>query len=366
MPTKQRILVVDDEAVNILVLKGLLKAAGFEVDSAASGEEARAAVAAERPDLILLDIMMPGESGLETCQKLQDDPKTSGIPVIFLSCLDRVDNKIEGLSTGAVDYIVKPFHGPEVLARIRSHLSFSRRRESIIESQSQRLGQVKQAQRAMLVGPEDMPQANFSVAYIPTQEAGGDFYDVVELGEGRIGYLVADVSGHDLGASFLTSSLKALFRQNAKPGNSAPRTLRQINEVLRGITLPEKFLTAAYAVLDRPAGRLDVALAGHPAPVLLPAGGEPRVLEGEGDILGVFPEIELGELQLDVAPGDRLVLFTDGLVEARGPRMDGENLLRMLADGARLPLQEAADGIVADIYGYSVPEDDVLVLTVEV
>jgi sigma-B regulation protein RsbU (phosphoserine phosphatase) len=366
MPTKQRILVVDDEPVNILVLQGLLKSAGFDVISANSGEEARESVDRQPPDLILLDIMMPGESGLETCRILQENPVTSGIPVIFLSCLDRVDNKIEGLSLGAVDYIAKPFHGPEVLARIRSHLGFSRKRERIIESQSQRLGQVKQAQRAMLVGPEELPQANFSVAYIPTQEAGGDFYDVVDFGDGRIGYLVADVSGHDLGASFLTSSLKALFRQNARPEYSAAQTLRQINEVLRGITLPEKFLTAAYAVLDRVRGRLDIALAGHPAPIFLPANDDPFFLQGEGDIMGVFTEIELGELELPVAAGDRLVLYTDGLVESKGVSLAQDNLLKLFSSGRSLPLKEAAEGIVAEIYGFSIPEDDVLVLTVEV
>ncbi|MGE4293468.1 MAG: PP2C family protein-serine/threonine phosphatase [Desulfovibrio sp.] len=366
MATKQRILVVDDEPVNVLVLQGLLKNAGFEVESASSGEEARESVAERQPDLILLDIMMPGESGLETCRKLQESPATAGIPVIFLSCLDRVDNKIEGLNLGAVDYVAKPFHGPEVLARIRSHLGFSRQREQIIKSQSQRLSQVKQAQRAMLVGPEELPQANFSVAYIPTLEAGGDFYDVVDLGSGRIGYLVADVSGHDLGASFLTSSLKALFRQNARPEYTAAQTLRHINEVLRGITLPEKFLTAAYAVLDRGTGKVDIALAGHPAPVLLSVDGDPVFLKGEGDILGVFSEIELGELELPVNPGDRIVLYTDGLVETKGISIAPENLLKLFVSGRSLPLKEAAEGIVAEIYGYSIPEDDVLVLTVEV
>lgn len=366
MASKQRIMVVDDEPVNILVLQGLLQSAGFEVDQANSGEEAREIVVTRRPDLILLDIMMPGESGLETCRQLQEDHNTSGIPVIFLSCLDRVDHKIEGLSLGAVDYITKPFHGPEVLARVRSHLGFTRRRDQVIESQSERLGQVHQAQQAMLVRPEDFPRANFAVAFIPTQEAGGDFYDVIELENGRIGYLVADVSGHDLGASFLTSSLKALFRQNARPEYSAVQTLEQINETLRRITPPEKFLTAAYALLDRKEGKLDIALAGHPPPIFLPFDDEPLFLEAQGDILGAFENIELGELELPVGAGDRIVLYTDGLLEAKGMLLAQDSLLRLIGGGRSLPLRETPSGIVAEVYGYSMPEDDVLVLAVEV
>jgi sigma-B regulation protein RsbU (phosphoserine phosphatase) len=366
MPAQHQIMVVDDEPVNILVLQGLLKNAGFEVVSATSGEEARELVDANPPDLVLLDIMMPGESGLETCRHLQENPQTADIPVIFLSCLDRADSKVEGLSLGAVDYITKPFHGPEVLARIRNHLGFSSRRERIIKSQSQRLDQVQRAQRDMLVQPEELPQACFSVAFIPTQEAGGDFYDVVDLGQGRVGYLVADVSGHDLGASFLTSSLKALFRQNARPDSSAEETLKSINEVLRGITPPEKYLTAVYAVLDRNAGHLDIALAGHPAPALLPVHEKAMLLEASGDILGVFADIELGSVQIPVSKGDRFVFYTDGLVESSSMRLGPDSLTNLLANAGSLPLEGMAEGIVAEVFGYAAPEDDVLVLAVEV
>lgn len=366
MATTHRIMIVDDEPVNILVLQGLLKNAGFEVISATSGEEARELVREGPPDLILLDIMMPGESGLETCGHLQRNPETTDIPVIFLSCLDRDDNKVEGLNMGAVDYITKPFHGPEVLARIRNHLGFSSRREKIIQSQSRRLGQVQQAQRDMLVQPADLPEAVFSVEFIPTQEAGGDFYDVVALGDGRVGYLVADVSGHDLGASFLTSSLKALFRQNARSDQSSVETLAAINEVLQGITPPEKFLTAVYAVLDRAAGQLDIALAGHPAPGFLPRNGDPRLLDADGDILGVFSNIELGHLVVPVSPKDRFVFYTDGLVEQSAAPLGREALTRLMTDAGNLPLSGMAQGIVAEVFGYAVPEDDVLVLAVEV
>lgn len=364
---KIKLLLVDDEPINLLVLRVLLEQAGYEVFEAGSGEQAREILQTLRPDLILLDVMMPGESGLETCQRLRQNPKLADIPVIFLSSLDQVDTKVAGLNSGAVDYISKPFHAAEVVARIRSHLMAAARQQTIIRSQSQRLGQVHRAQQAMLVHPQSLPQAHFAVEFVPVLEAGGDFYDVVQLGPDLFGYLVADVSGHDLGASFLTSSLKALFHQNAQANELPGRTLVRINEVLCNITPPGTFLTAIYALLDRRAGKLQIASAGHPAPILVPAGTiQARYFPADGDIIGAFREIEPGEIQLEVSAGDRLYLYTDGLVDKSGVALESSGLLESCALVARLPLEEAVQGVVARSRAAQANGDDTLFLGVEV
>src|SRR5579863_5774046 len=195
------ILVVDDTPTNLRLVTNILTAEGFRAISACDGPSARAAIPAEQPDLILLDVVMPGESGFETCAHLKSDPATADIPIIFLSSLDDVKNKVTGLKIGGVDYIAKPVHGEEVLARVRVHLRIRDTNRALVEQQRARLNQLREAQRAILVSPQDLPEARFSVYYKPLEETGGDFYDVVQLGSRMFAYLVADVSGHGASAA---------------------------------------------------------------------------------------------------------------------------------------------------------------------
>ena len=160
---------------------------------------------------------MPGESGFETCAQLKSDPATADIPIIFLSSLDDVKSKVEGLKIGGVDYVAKPVHAEEVLARVRVHLRIRETNRALVAQQRARLNDLRGAQQAMLVRPSDHPEANFAVYFEPLEEAGGDFYDVIPLGAGIFGYFVADISGHGVSAAFLTSALKALLRQYSGP-----------------------------------------------------------------------------------------------------------------------------------------------------
>jgi two-component system sensor histidine kinase ChiS len=130
---KPKVLIVDDTPENIQVLMGTLKDQ-YAIVAAISGEKAlKMAVAEPRPDLILLDIMMPGMDGFEVCSRLKSDPQTRDIPVIFLSALDDTANKVKGFATGAVDYISKPFQPEEVHVRVNTHLTMSRLKRSLAE-----------------------------------------------------------------------------------------------------------------------------------------------------------------------------------------------------------------------------------------
>lgn len=122
-PKPSNILIVDDVPTNLTILAQTLRDQGFTVWVATSGNAALKQLAHGLPDLILLDIQMPGMNGLETCAKLKADLRTQDIPVIFMSALSEQANKVEGLSLGAVDYITKPFQEAEVLARVKVHLS---------------------------------------------------------------------------------------------------------------------------------------------------------------------------------------------------------------------------------------------------
>ena len=120
---KNTILVVDDNPNNLRLLVEILKKSGYRVRPATSGTNALATIRKEAPDLVLLDIMMPGIDGFEVCRQLKEEGRTAGIPIIFISALDETFDKVKAFSLGGVDYITKPFQAEEVLARVRTHLS---------------------------------------------------------------------------------------------------------------------------------------------------------------------------------------------------------------------------------------------------
>ncbi len=122
IPESQKILIVDDNPTNLGVLSEALTSVGYQVAVATDGESALDQVEYHPPDLILLDIQMPGIDGFETCQRLKMNPLTQDLPIIFMTALADTENKVKGLSLGAVDYITKPFQQDEVLARVRVHL----------------------------------------------------------------------------------------------------------------------------------------------------------------------------------------------------------------------------------------------------
>ncbi len=125
------VLVVDDNPTNLSVLVNLLRDVGLRVLVATDGESAIEQIEYVKPDLILLDVMMPGIDGFETCQRLKANRETTKIPIIFMTALSETVDKVRGLSLGAVDYITKPFEHEEVLVRIRTHLTIAKQRQTI-------------------------------------------------------------------------------------------------------------------------------------------------------------------------------------------------------------------------------------------
>ena len=121
-PESGRILIVDDSPINLDLIQKTLKRAGFEVRIANSGYSAIDLLKSQSVDLILLDIIMPGIDGFETCKRFKENPLIRDIPVIFMTALDDGESRVKGLTLGAVDYITKPFEQEEVLARVSIHL----------------------------------------------------------------------------------------------------------------------------------------------------------------------------------------------------------------------------------------------------
>jgi phosphoserine phosphatase RsbU/P len=364
------ILIVDDLPLNVELLEQVLRSEGFRTCSAGDGAAGLAIGRAERPDLILLDVVMPGESGYETCAKLKSDPLTADIPVIFLSALDDVKSKVKGLKIGGVDYISKPVHGEEVLARVRVHLRIGENNRALARLHQARMEEFKNAQQAILTRPEDCPGACFAVFYHPLEAAGGDFYDVVSVDSDVFGYFVADVSGHGVSAAFLTSAIKAMLRQYTGPLFSPEDTMRGVDSVMRQMLGEEQYLTACYAHLNRRTRRLSVVSAGHPPLIVVSAAGQARTVEMDSDPLGIFSTLVLHRKDLKVSPGDRFYLYTDGLIESSpgGGRREGlERLVDACVRHRGVPLRDGVLAIAGGIQsGMEKIQDDLLLLAVDV
>ena len=131
--TGSNILIVDDVYQNLDVLGKILEDAGYQLQVATSGQQALEVVARALPDLILLDVMMPGMNGFETCRRLKGEKTTRDIPVIFLTALNEVGDVVEGFQAGGVDYMTKPFQQKEVLIRIQAHLERARLRRELAQ-----------------------------------------------------------------------------------------------------------------------------------------------------------------------------------------------------------------------------------------
>jgi len=318
---KQTVLVVDDAPENIAVLSALLK--GFcRVRVATNGEKAlEIAFSGEPPDLILLDVMMPGLDGHAVCRRLKADARTRDIPVIFLTAKAEVADEQKGFELGAVDYITKPISPPIVIARVQTHLKLRRAAEELraaYEDLDQEFRSVGEVQTSLL--PASLPEIpGFQVSSHcrPARRAGGDAFDLLPLPEGRWAVMVADVSGHGAPSAVMMAMICILVR-TAPPGLSPGRMLTHLNATMARHIRSEQFVTAVFGILDPAAGTFHFANAGHP-PMLLwrRKTGRTEPAAGDGGMpLGIDAESVYESAPLVMEAGDVLLLYTDGITEA--------------------------------------------------
>ena len=354
------ILIVDDTPVNLGVISGALKNF-YKTKVATNGEKALAlASAEEKPDLILLDVMMPGMDGYEVCARLKADPATREIPVIFLTGQTSAEDETRGFEVGAVDYVHKPFSPAVVKARVQSHILLREARAELAErlhALNDELEVARQIQLSIL--PHSLPKLpglDIAARYLPMTSVAGDFYDFLQIDDTHIGMLIADVSGHGLPSALIASMLQvALTAQVGHPSEPA-KVLRGLNRALCG-KFTHNFVTAAYVYVDLEKNLMRYAGAGHPAVLQLrnATGKAGQVIEN-GLVLGMFEEATYEALELTIEPGDRHVLYTDGIIEASNSAQElygTDRLLRFIEYNKSLAADPFADALIAEIANWT-------------
>lgn len=272
-PGAPTILVVDDTPLNLQVLVRILEGSGYRILVARDGRTALDIARRARPDLVLLDVLMPEMDGFEVCRVLKEEPGTREAVVVFLSALGDVGDKVSGLELGAADYVTKPFHAEEVLARVESQLLRQRLEREVRWSRDCLTEELKSAgdmQRLLL--PRVLPadgRIRFAAHYRASLHAGGDYYDVWPLQADRTGILVADVSGHGARAAILMAMMRTLLHSPAVNREDPVGLLQHLNGHFGYLSETMIFATALYAVIDPRAEQVRIACAGHPTPLLL-------------------------------------------------------------------------------------------------
>lgn len=319
------ILVVDDSPTNLQVMVRTLQGTGHRLLVAKDGPSALEIARRGAPDLVLLDVMMPGIDGFEVCRRLKADPATNNAAVIFLSARGEVSDKVSGLVLGAVDYITKPIQGEEMLARVATHLSRLHLERALRDSRDRldkELAGAAQMQRLLL--PTAMPahpSVSFAAHYETSRHAGGDYYDIIPLGADRFGIMVADVSGHGAPAAIVMAMIRAVLHTHPGPPADPPAVLHYINRHFQFLWDTAMYATAIYAVLDTRARTVRLSSAGHPPPLLLrPQADAAVVLPVETTTCLLWDELrDVPCVEHPVRAGDRLIFYTDGITERQAP-----------------------------------------------
>ncbi len=374
-----RVMIVDDDLINLQLLLNQLTKAGYSVSSFDGGEKALASIdSGEAYDIILLDVMMPVISGYEVCKKIREKFTAHELPIIMLTAKNTSQDIITGINLGANDYITKPFDRDVLLARVKSYISLKRAvsEENKFIAVKQELEIAKKIQLAIL--PHTLPEiTGLSIAarYEPMMEIGGDFYDFLKLDNKRIGVLIADVTGHGVPAALISSMVKIAYYMSFDLLTDPAELLAKINNSLIN-HIYGRFITAFYAFIDMDEMKMTFSNAAHwPVYLQNKENGEFRELTVKGKLIGLNQDQKFNNVTIDIKKGERLILFTDGVVEEKGKNgelIDEENLVRIIKANTSISPEELLDSIFNSIctlsenyhkFGFN---DDVTMLVIDI
>jgi sigma-B regulation protein RsbU (phosphoserine phosphatase) len=363
----RRVLVVDDSRAQRRILTASLQRWGFDVREADSGGAALRICADYAPDLVLSDWMMPGMTGLEFCRLFRDMARDSYGYFILLTSKSDKDEVALGLDAGADDFLTKPVNAAELRARIaagarilqmereltdknRLITSTLDELQSLYDSLDSDLIEAKKLQQSLVSERyRDFGTAEVSLLLQSAGHVGGDLVGMFPITEGRIGLYGIDVSGHGISSALMTARLAGylsssvpeqnLALQKTRGGGFAPRppaeAIAMLNRVIMSEMETEHYFTIALADVDLMRGHAIIAQAGHPYPALQRAGGTVEFIGQGGLPVGLIDAAEFQQFEVTMAPGDRLLIHSDGVTECAardGALLDEAGLARVLRD----------------------------------
>jgi phosphoserine phosphatase RsbU/P len=363
--TQPRVLIADDQPDVLEALRLLLKGHGYLTEAVTSPAALFDAISQKEFDLILMDLnyardTTSGREGLDLLARLKSAENAP--PIVVMTGWATVGLAVEAMQQGIGDFVEKPWVNSRLLEILQKQLQIGRDRRAAKQqaaantrAQDREIAEARSIQQGFL--PKEIPQMQgyqIAGAWQPARVVGGDYYDVLPFGRETLGVCIADVAGKGLPAALLMSNLQAAFRGFASPAVSPENLCDKLNSLICHNIANDRFITFFYAQLDGATRQLRYTNAGHNAPIVVRNDGTHDRLREGGGILGVFPVQSFDMGTYDLGPGDRVLLFTDGVTEA--PNAEGEEfgearLLQLLVENRDLSaenLQKKVLTVVAE------------------
>ena len=392
-----RILIAEDERISRRSIQRQLESWGHEVVATEDGEEAWDQFQQRQFDIVVTDWDMPRVDGRQLIERIRSSDHSGYVYSIMLTGRSEKEDLVAGMEAGADDFLAKPFDRNELRVRLKAGeriIQLERR----LASQNQALTKANErmkrdldaaamVQRDLL--PTELPErlrAMFAWHFEPCDEVGGDTLNVLPLNGSSVAMYLLDVTGHGVPAALLSVTLSRVLTTR-DPGSSvlvaqdpglddlqvtAPREVAErLNRQFPSAGQGGRFFTLAYAVLDTETGALRYTIAGHPPPILVRPGRQIEQLSGLGFPIGIVDEPGYEEYCVQLEPGDRLFIFSDGITEATnadGRMLDPAGFIRLLAESREQPLSEFLSSAMSALKQWVHPipfNDDISVLALE-
>jgi len=342
------ILIVDDSEEALFVLQNLLKQLGHTYRTAHDGQEALAIMKEHSISLVITDWEMPVMNGTELCRALREYNFSHYVYIIMLTAKGGRSEIVEGLEAGADDFIIKPFNPQELKVRVRNgeriiqlernleeknlNLAITNEKLSVAYTQIK-----KDLEAAAELQQKLLPNVNFTIdrysfdwLFMPAKFLAGDILNYFMIADNYMAFYLLDVAGHGVRSAMMSFSLSQQFTAE----NSAPRLLKPefadnpslgnisitnllmyLNSAYFDVQDASRFFTILFGVLELDSGKMKIGRAGHPLPMLVKADGESKFLESHGMPIGMLNQITFEEYDLELNPGDKLIIYSDGITE---------------------------------------------------
>ena len=309
----RRVLVCDDQADVVEALRLLLKGSGYKVDTAYAPQELIAQLDDTVHHAVVIDMnysrdTTSGDEGLELVASLR--ARHPNLPIVVMTAWGSVDLAVEAMQRGASDFVQKPWDNARLLAVVEKQIAKSAAASGVYSE----LEIARSVQQGLFPssGGEIAGHATFDGLCIPAKEIGGDYYDFLRFSDGRLGLVLADVSGKGVPAALLMANLQALFRSQETP--DVRTILRNVNGHFYKSTPASHYATVFFAIYDPTARMLTYANCGHPAALVMPGH---RLLGTTATVVGILGDAFDVEVEtIPLATGDTLLVVTDGITEA--------------------------------------------------